>query len=298
MDKDALVSWRKAGEITARARQYGFKLIKPGVSLLEVADKVEEKIKSLGGLPAFPAQISLNATAAHYCPWPEDKTEFKEDLVKLDCGVHVNGFVGDTAITKDLTSNNEYQDLIKASSEALKNAIKVVKPGVNVSEIGEVIQETIQQYRFSPVKNLSGHAVGKFVVHGPPSIPNVPTGSATLAEDLVIAIEPFASSGAGMVREEGDASIFMLEGKKPVRSPITRKVLQEISTFQGLPFTTRWLTKKLSQPQVNFGLRELQKMGILHEYPPLVDKNKGMIAQTEHTVIVKDKPEVLTRDRD
>ncbi|MFC1730523.1 type II methionyl aminopeptidase [candidate division KSB1 bacterium] len=299
MALEGLKEYRKAGKITAQAREFGKGLINVGASLFEVSQKIEDKIISLGGELAFPVQISLNEVAAHYCATPDDKTKFEEgDIAKLDLGVHIDGYVADTAVSIDLSKDKKHEKLIKASEEALADAIKKIKPGAELGEIGKAIQDKIQSYGFSPVRNLSGHAVGRFIVHGPPNIPNFDTGDDTeLEEDMVIAIEPFASTGAGVIYERENANVFMMLGKKAVRNMITRSVVKEIEKFGGLPFTERWLVKKgISLPKVNYALKELDHLEILKKFPPLPDKNKGLVSQAEHTVIVtKDGCEVITK---
>lgn len=295
---EGLEQYRKAGKITSQAREYGIGLIKAGASLNDVCQKIEDKIISLGGKPAFPAQVSLNEIAAHYCSTPDDKTVFMEnDLAKLDIGVHVDGYVADTAVSIDLSKDKRHEKLIKAAEDALQNAIKAVKPGTKIGKIGRIIQDTITKQGFSPVRNLGGHGVGKFIVHGPPSIPNIDTGDEReLEEGMVFAIEPFASTGAGIVYERENANVFMLVGKKGVRNMITRQVLVEIEKFDGLPFTERWLVKRgISLPKINYALKELDNLGMLKKFPPLPDKSKGLVSQAEHTLIVtRDGCEVIT----
>lgn len=291
MDKEDIEKLKKAGKITAQVREYGKGLVVKDALMVDVLDKIEEKIIELGGKPAFPAQISCNHIAAHYCPDDEDKTVFSDQLVCLDVGVHVDGFIGDTAVTVDLSG--KYNDLIKAAEEALENAIKIIKPGVTLGEIGKAIQETIQSYNFAPVKNLSGHGLGKYEVHTKPNIPNFDNGNQTKIEKgMVFAIEPFASTGAGVVQDSGTATVFELTNKKPVRTMITRQVLKEIESYDNLPFTTRWLTRKFGA-KAKFALREMGQLGMLHEHPPLADKDKGMISQAEHSILVDDDGNVV-----
>jgi len=294
MDMEDFTDFHKAGKIHAKAIEYAKNLVKIDASILEVADKTEEKIKELGGELAFPAQFSRNEIAAHYCPAHDDESKFeKGDLVKIDLGIHVNGAVADGALTVDLGNNSE---LVKASQAALDAALKLVAPGTKVSEIGKAIQNTIESFGFKPVRNLSGHGIGRMVVHGSPSIPNYDTKDKTELEvGDTIAIEPFASDGAGLVVEGPDAHVMMLVGKKPVRSMMTRKVLKEIEKYNGLPFASRWIVRKFSEGQANYAFRDLHKLGVLKLYPPLIDKDKGMVSQAEHSVIVKEKPEIFTK---
>src|SRR3990167_7975497 len=236
MDKGEIEKYVQAGKITVQVLEYGKSLIKKGNLMVEVLDKIEEKINELGGKPAFPAQISCNHIAAHYCPEEDDKTIFSDQLVCLDVGVHVDGFIGDSAVTVDLSG--KYADLVKAAQEALDNALKIIKPGIALSEIGKAIQHTINSYGFAPVRNLSGHGLGQYQIHTKPNIPNFDNKDHTKIEKgMVFAIEPFASTGAGIVQDSGIATVFELENKKPVRNMITRQVLKEIESYNGLPFT-------------------------------------------------------------
>ena len=170
-----------------------------------------------------------------------------------------------------------------------------MKPGITLAEIGQTIQNSITSHGFAPIKNLSGHGVGRFLIHSSPTIPNFNTGDSTqLEEDQIIAVEPFATNGIGMIYESDNATIFSLIEKKPVRSPITRDIMKEVETFENLPFTTRWLTKKFPPFKVNFALRELLQIESIRKYPPLPDRKHGLVSQAEHTVIVKDEPIITT----
>ena len=91
----------RAGKIAAEAKEYARKIIKKGMFLLEIADKVEGKIIELGGKPGFPLNLSVNDEAAHYTPSYND-TKIAEGLLKVDLGVHVDGFIADTAFSFDL----------------------------------------------------------------------------------------------------------------------------------------------------------------------------------------------------
>jgi methionyl aminopeptidase len=286
-------AYTKAGHITAQVRDYGATLIKPGAPILAVCKQIEEKIHALGGKPAFPVQISLNHTAAHFCPDPDDTSVFKEgDVCKLDVGVHVDGYIGDTAITVDLGNNKE---LIKASREACDAAMKLVAPGVTVHALGKVIQEVITSHGFSPIQNLGGHGLGQYVIHDHAiSVPNYANNDKTvLREGMVIAIEPFATTGVGIVHETNAGNIYSHIAKKPVRNPYARKVQDEVAKYHGLPFTTHWLS--LPQKAAEMGLRELSAVGAVEAHPPLVESKHGLVSQHEHTVIVGEKSIVTTK---
>jgi len=295
LTKEDIENWKKAGKIAAQALEYGGSLIKKGATLLEVSDQVEKKIKDLGAIPAFPVQISCNQIAAHFCADPDDNTIFEDQVACLDVGACVDGAIGDNALTVDLSG--KYSELVKASQEALKNAIKIVQIGTTLGEIGKTIQETNSSYGFSPIKNLSGHGLDYYNIHTAPTIPNIDTGDKTeIEENMCIAIEPFATDGAGMIYESERANIFMLTNPKPVRSPFAREILQYVGeNYKTLPFTTRWLSKRFGLGKTNFALRELIKNNIIQQFPPLVEKNKGMVSQAEHTLLITDKVEVITK---
>lgn len=286
--------WIRAGNIAAQTLAHGKALIKKGNSLLSVADACDAKIRELGAIPAFPSQISCDDIAAHYCPDDTDKTVFDSQLVSLDVGACLNGAIGDNATTVDLSGN--YTDLVKASQDALRSAIAIAQIGTSVGEIGKAIQDAIQSHGFSPVRNLSGHGLGVYNIHDTPSIPNISTDDTVeLKEGMFIAIEPFASAGKGVIYESSPATIFALTNKKPVRNPFARKILDDIEQFKGLPFTTRWLTRKHGDLKTSIGLRELKKVGSITEYPPLPDMDHGMIAQSEHSLYIGDKVIITTK---
>ena len=291
-----LEDWKKAGKIAREALEYGAKLIKVGDKIGDVSDSVEKKIKELGGDLAFPVNISLNDAAAHEVAFAVDDRTFTEnDIVKLDVGVHINGAIGDNALTVDLTKKHE--KLVKASEEARDEAIKIMKPGIKTSEIGKVIETIIKKHGFQPVRNLSGHSIKEFELHAGTTIPNYDDGSSkTLKEGDIVAVEPFATTGEGLIHEGPNAEIFDLIIKKPVRSLITREALKLLQERQGLPTSTRWLAKKITAIKATFALKEMNQLGMIHLYPPLTEVKKGLVSQSEHTVLItKEGHEILTK---
>jgi len=286
-EADVLDKYREAGRILAEVRGEAIKKVKIGKKLLDVAESIEHLIQQKGGGVAFPMNISLNDEAAHATPSKADASAFGHDLVKLDIGVHIDGYIADTAITVDLGKNKE---LVEASNNALERAIEVVHAGVDTAAISTVIEETITGCGFRPVVNLTGHGLERYTQHAPPAIHNRRTQSGTkLKEGQVIAIEPFSSNGNGRVYETGKAEIFNLVKTKPVRSPEARAILKEVEVYKSLPFAKRWLTGR-----VDLGLKQLEAAGIIHAYPVL--KDKGLVSQAEDTLIVTtDGCEVITR---
>lgn len=287
-------NWIKAGNIAAQALEYGKTLVKIDASLLETANKIEDKIIQLGAKPAFPVNISINEIAAHAIPKHNDESKFKKgDLVKLDVGAHIDGHIGDTATTIDLGNNKE---LIKASEEALKEAIKITKIGTKINEIGKVIQETIQSYGFSPIKNLSGHSIEQYKQHAGMTIPNFDNGNKTqLKENQIIAIEPFATNGTGIIYEGKPSGVYKLETVKNTRNTTAREILKFIiEEYKELPFAKRWLIKKFGL-KAALALTTLEREKILYQFLELPEKNKGLVSQAEHTLLIQDEVKILTK---
>ena len=279
MDEEIKQNYIKAGRISAEVLEYGKSLIKKGNSLLETTELIEKKIHELGGKPAFPVQISCDEIAAHFCVEEDDKTIFDSQVVCLDLGVHVDGAIGDNAYTIDLSG--KYGDLVKAAQKALEEALKIVNVGTELREIGKVINDAIRSYGYNPVRNLSGHGLDLYNIHTKPTVPNIDDGNkTTLKKGMAFAVDPFATIGA------------RVEHPRNVRSPITRDVLKEIVSYEGLPFAKRWLTRKFGA-KANFALRELTQLGMVHHFPPLVESSKGIVTQAEHSVLIDDEGEVV-----
>ncbi|WP_462273729.1 type II methionyl aminopeptidase [Methanohalophilus sp.] len=288
--EDILDKYLTAGKILSQVQGEAADKIKVGAKLLDVAEFVEQRTMELGGKPAFPCNLSRNDEAAHATPMPGDTESFGKDIVKLDMGVHVDGYIADAALTVDLSGN---KDLVDASRQALDAAIDTVKGGVNTAEIGAVIEDTIRDKGFKPVANLTGHGLARYQAHTPPSIPNRHIGEGTqLQAGDIIAIEPFATDGAGKISDGSFTEIYQFIQKKPIRMPAARKLLKELKEYSTLPFAKRWLTS----PQIDLALMQLEKADIITSFPVLKEVGGGMVSQAEHTLIVtEDGCEITTR---
>ncbi len=294
-DAKTLENFRKAGKLAAKAREYARTIVKAGMPYVELADAVEKKIFELGARPGFPCNVSVNDAAAHHVPLDGEKLSFKDgDLVKIDIGVHIEGSVADTAVSVSIGKSEENEKLIKASEAALAAAIKLATPGRKVSEIGAAVEKTIAGFGFRPIKNLSGHLVDVYDLHADLTIPNFDNkANARLEKGMTIAIEPFATTGDGFIREGDEISVFRLEKIVNVRNG--REILNHIANeYSTLPFAKRWLTRRFGILKVNLFLKEAIAKGILHPYNVLLEKKGSKVAQTEHTILVAEMPEILT----
>ncbi len=288
-NEEIIEKYMRAGKILSEVRTETVERVTIGNTLLSVAEFAENLIREKGGQPAFPVNISRNDEAAHSTPSFNDSSVFGDDIVKLDMGVHIDGFIADTAITVDLSG---HPDLVKASEKALSDAIGFIRAGVNTADIGGVIEEAITSFGYKPIINLTGHGLAQYIQHAPPSIPNkkMPHGT-VLEEGDIVAIEPFATDGAGKIYDAGNAEIYHLVSEKPVRLPSARKLLEKIIEYKTLPFAKRWLGGN-----VDFAMLSLVKANIIQPYPILKEVDGGLISQAEHTIIVTaDGCEVITK---
>lgn len=282
---------REAGGILKEVREEAADRVEEGASLLELAEFAEDTIREMDGRPAFPVNISRNEEAAHATPSRDSEEVFGEDMVNLDVGVHIDGWIADTAVTVDLSGHPE---LVEASREAVEAAIDVVEAGVNTAEVGRVIEDTIEGYGYNPVYNLTGHGLGEYEQHTSPSIPNRGVDQGVeLEEGMVIAIEPFATDGGGKVEEGGSTEIYSLnELGTRVRSRRGRELVELVEDeYRTLPFAKRWLPEDL-----DVNLRRLEARDVFHGYPVLREDEGRLVSQAEHTVIVESGGcEVTTR---
>jgi len=290
MNKEKIL---KAGEIAKQVKKYATTIVKKDAPLLEIANKIEEKIIELGGKPAFPTNLSIDNIAAHYTPSHDDETK-ASGLIKIDLGVHVDGYLSDTAFSMDLENSEQNKKLIEASKKALENAEKILKQDIPANEIGKVIQKTIESHNFSTVINLSGHEMKKYELHAGITVPNVEDNREFILKKGLYAIEPFATTGSGRVHDGKPSGIYILTDPKNVRSPIAREILFFIiNEYKTLPFCSRWLVKKFGTKAL-FGLKQLENNGNLHHFAQLIDTPGSKVSQAENTFLIEDKVTTTT----
>ena len=281
MKDGVLDSYLEAGKIASRVLSRSLPLVRVGASFPGVVEEVETLVRKEGAGLAFPLNLSLNEAAAHDTASAGDDRIFSTgDVVKMDLGVHLDGYIADTAGTVDLGENGP---LVRASRAALEEAISLVKPGISTGDLGGAIQREIEALGFRPVANLTGHGLGQYQIHTPPTVPNVRiAGGAVLKEGMVFAIEPFATTGTGFVSDSPRVQIFQQILDRPARLPAAKRILDQVRDRRGLPFARRWL----SGEKLEITLSALVRSGHLHAYPVLRDVPGSLVSQAEHTVIV------------
>lgn len=313
--------FRKGAEIHRRVRHKAQTLIQPGMTMVEIADLIENLTRAYAGKVApkeagvgFPTGLSVNHVAAHYTPNTGDKTVLKQDdIMKVDIGVHVNGHICDLAFTLTFNKDEKYKPLMDAVREATYTGIKEAGIDVRLNDIGEAIQEVMESYEMEEngkllpvkcIKNLNGHSIGSYEIHAGKTVPIVPNGDMTkMEEGEVYAIETFGSTGHGYVIPEGECSHYGLnKDVSHLRVPGDRaqQLMEKInSTFGTLPWCRRYLERETGEDKYLLALNQLVRAGIVEDYPPLVDAKGSYTAQYEHTILLHPhKKEVVTKGED
>lgn len=329
MDRDNmefLTEYRQAAEVHREVRKYAQQNIKPGMSLTEIAEMIENGTRALtghqgleegdnikGGI-AFPTGLSINHCAAHYTPNAGNKTTLKqEDVMKVDFGVHLNGRIVDSAFT--VAFEPKYDTLLEAVKDATNTGIRLAGIDARLGEIGEGIQEAMESYEVEldgkthPVKairNLNGHTISQYSIHGGSAGKSVPIVKSATTEKMeegeVYAIETFGSTGKGYVHDDMECSHYAKVADAPkvaLRVQSAKNLLRTIDkNFGTLPFCRRYLDR-LGHDKYLLGLNNLVQSGIVQDYPPLVDVKGSYTAQYEHTILLRpNMKEVVSRGDD
>ena len=287
----------KAGKIVAEVRENVRKKNWVGITLEEICEEVEGEILKRGAKRAFPVNTSVNEVAAHYTAEPNDEKVVSDtDLVKIDLGAQVNGYIADTAVT--VCYDPQYDSLVQAAEDALKNAVSMIKIGVKSSDVGRTIEKTVKQLGFKPIMNLSGHSLAQYTIHAGKSIPNIwSIGSFSFKGDEAYACEPFVTTdeGSGIVQEGKIKNIFALGSRKRTKNEEADRLQEYIwANFNMLPFALRWLLKDWEEKQARELLEILLKKKVVHAYPILIERNGQRVAQAEHTFIPTENGATIT----
>ncbi|MFX1238368.1 MAG: type II methionyl aminopeptidase [Promethearchaeota archaeon] len=285
-------SLKKAGDIAKNVKKIVKPEIKVGAKVLDIVNLVESKILELDGAIAFPTNVSINNIAAHYTsPLRDDNLIIEEsDLVKIDVGVHIEGYIVDTAFSVNFNNEKILENIIQATEVAVEAAKTLIKPGVNTRELGKKIESVVKGFKYNPIKELGGHQIERWTVHGKKQLPELGTQRGSVMEEGdVFAVEIFASTGEGSVHHMRNSYIYELNpysGRVPLRRKVSKQLLGFINkNYKTLPFAERWLGKEF-QTGIAFGLQELIQQGKLHSHNVLAEKKGVFVAQTEETILI------------
>ncbi len=287
----------KAGRIAGEVREDVRKKNLVGRTVYEICEEIEGEIIKRGAKCAFPVNASINEVAAHYTAEPDDPIVIKDtDLVKIDLGAHINGYIADTAVT--ICNDISFSRIIQAAEDALSRAMSMIKTGVKASDVGRTIETSIKKMGFKPIANLSGHSLDRYTIHAGKTIPNMHIfGGFLLSGDSAYACEPFVTTaeGGGFVRNGKIKNIFALNTRKKTKDKEADELLDYIwKEFNMLPFALRWLTKKWDVRKANELLNYLVKKKAIQAYPILIEINGQNVAQAEHTFIPNDNGVTIT----
>ncbi len=289
MDKEKIL---KAGRIASEIREEARNFIKKGMPLIEIANKIEDRMAEFGGKPAFPTCLSVNDIAAHATPAYDDE-RIAEGILKIDLGVHLDGWIADTAFSMDLDGVEENKKIVETSKKALMNVIEKMRKDITLKEIGGTVYETMKSEGLIPITNLFGHSIHQYNLHSNISIPNYDNGSNFALSPGLYAVEPFATNGNGKVHDGKPSGIYRLVNDRSIRSPIAREILKFIKTeFNTLPFCSRWIVKRFGT-KASIELKQLEGNGNIYQYAELIESKHGKVAQTEHTILIEEDGNII-----
>jgi len=331
MQEDLWQKLRHASEVHRQVRRYAQSFIEPGIRLTEMCEKIEDTNRRLveeNGLQAgigFPTGCSVNHIAAHFTPNPGDSDVVLKygDVVSVDFGTQIAGRIIDCAWT--VSFDPQFDPLVEAVRAATETGLKEAGVDVRLCDVGEAIQETMESheveidgkaYPVKCVRNLCGHSIEAYRIHGDKSVPIVrgSGNSQKMEENEIYAIETFGTTGRGHVVEDLDCSHYMKSFHAPhvpLRMPRAKKLLAHVNkTFGTLAFCRRWLERDdggsaavngASGKQEKYlgALKNLCDAGIVDAIPPLVDVKGSYVAQLEHTIILRPTcKEIVSRGDD
>ncbi|KAL0485686.1 methionine aminopeptidase [Acrasis kona] len=270
-----------------------------------IAETTENKARELlgsddgklGGI-AFPMGCSLNQVAAHYSPNPGDqKVLGKDDVVKFDLGVHVNGRIIDSAWT--MCWNDRYLPLLSTVKEATLAGIRTAGIDVRLCDVGAAIQEVMEAgeieldgkvHRIKCIRNLCGHNIVPYCIHGDKQVPSYNNGDQRRMEEFeFFAIETFGTTGSGYVENLVECSHYSKPSLHvPTNlNPKDRHLAAFITQhFNTLPFARRYVDR-LGEPKHLASLKRLVDAQIVEDHPTLTDVKGSYVSQFEHTFVLR-----------
>ncbi|HDD69403.1 MAG TPA: type II methionyl aminopeptidase [Candidatus Korarchaeota archaeon] len=291
LKRDEYEPYHRIGKVLGKLLSEESKRIRPRDKLIEICERIENRIIEEGFFPAFPVNISINEVAAHYTSPPDDIREVPEaSIVKLDVGIRIDGYIVDAART--LVFDDKLQKLADAAQSCLEAAERVMKQGVNLQQVGQTIYDEARRWGFKTIANLSGHKIDRYKLHAGVGVPNVPIPvDYKLKVGDIFAVEPFLtfSNVPGVAKPSKEVYIYSLRKKIRSLSKVQEKIIfLAESRFRKLPFAERWLVKSIGR-RVSEELSFLTRKGALTSYPVLIEAKKGFVSQAEDTFLITEE---------
>ena len=309
-----VTKYKAAAEITNKTLSFVIAACKPGALIVEVCAQgdalLEQEIEKVFNKPtkegliekgvAFPTCISVNNCCGHFSPMASDETLIKEgDLVKIDVGCHIDGWVSVAAHTivaqedpsKPVTG--KAADVIAAARDAFQVALRTIRPGKLTTEAADKFEEVAESYGCTMLDGVLTHVQKRFIVDGNKVVLNKPTSEQGVEEEEfeaneVYAIDILVSTGEGKpkILDEKQTTVYKraLDREYNLKMKASRALFSEINRkFPALPFTLRAIE---DQRTARLGLVECLNHELLHEYPVLWEKPGELVAQFKSTVLL------------
>jgi len=288
--EEDLQKYQCAGKIAREVREEIQRTVREGMPIIDICEKVEGMTREKGGKPAFPCNVSINEIAAHYTSPPNDtKTIPERSIVKVDIGVHVDGYIADTATS--ICFDPEYDGMVETAQTALEHAVEILRPRLSITRFGSEIQKIIKTKGFKPVSNLTGHLIRRYIIHAGKSLPNVfNLSTSRIKEGEIYGVEPFVTvaNATGRVENLKEAYIFRYSKNKSLKNPYAKQILSYIKkNFLTLPFTERWLKDFANSSNYRNAFSELLSTKAVIGYPVFIEASRKLVAQAEYTIMIE-----------
>jgi methionyl aminopeptidase len=243
--KAEIEKMRAAGKIVGQVLQKLVAMVEPGITTLDLDREAERLIRDAGGYPTFKGYngyqaslcTSINEEVVHGIP--SEKRKLREgDIIGIDCGVTLQGYVGDSAVTVPVGQISEaIANLLEATRQSLNAAIAQCQIGNRLGDVGFAVQSYVEPRGYSVVRNYCGHGIGR-AMHEDPQVPNYgePGKGTIIREGLVIAIEPMINLGGHHVKQLSDGwTVVTIDGRPSAHFEHTVAITSEGPQVLTLP---------------------------------------------------------------
>ncbi|GLT92720.1 hypothetical protein SLE2022_105440 [Rubroshorea leprosula] len=305
---EVVTKYKSAAEIVNKALQLVIKECKPKAKVVDLCEQGDSYIREQTGNMyknvkrkiergvAFPTCISVNNTVCHFSPLASDESVLEEgDIVKIDMGCHIDGFiavVAHTHVLQDGPITGRKADVISAANTAAEVALRLVRPGKKNKDVTDAIQKVAAAYDCKIVEGVLSHQLKQFVIDGNKVIlsvagPETRVDDAEFEENEVYAIDIVTSTGDGKPKllDEKQTTIYKraVDKNYHLKMKASRFIFSEINQkFPIMPFTARALDEK----RARLGLVECVNHDLLQPYPVLHEKPGDFVAHIKFTVLL------------
>eukprot|EP00775_Hariotina_reticulata_P003729 gene3729-3990_t len=305
-DDKVVTKYKAAAEICNKAIAAVIDACKDGAKVVDLCKIGDDAInkecanifkgKAIEKGVAFPTCVSPNSIVGHFSPQADNATALKDgDLVKIDLGCHIDGFIATQATTVlvspeglNAVITGKAADLVEAARTAFNAALRLIKPGKHVSDVAPKLAACVEPFGVQLVEGVMSHQMKQFIIDANKFEPNE-----------VYAIDIVVSTGEGKPKmlNEKETTVYKraLEGQYQLKLKASRAVFSEVNKkYPTMPFTLRALTEaaegdakqELTEGQLRLGLVECLNHGLLHPYPVLHEKTGELVAQIKGTVLL------------